>query len=68
MCFRRWHLFTFYIGTWPPAYQRAVLILSTAMLTFAAKIYQIPDLIDLVKSVVEFEVSFSFAMFLTLGM
>jgi len=43
-------------GTWPPAYQRTVLILSTAMLTFAAKIYQIPDLIDLVKSLVEYEV------------
>lgn len=27
------------------------------MLTFAAKIYQIPDLIDLVKSLVEYEVS-----------
>ncbi|KAI8556998.1 hypothetical protein RHMOL_Rhmol05G0299600 [Rhododendron molle] len=43
-------------GTWPPAYQRTVLILSTAMLTFAAKMYQILDLIDLVKSLVEYEV------------
>ncbi|KAL7003167.1 hypothetical protein U1Q18_004325, partial [Sarracenia purpurea var. burkii] len=43
-------------GMWPPAYQRLVLILSTAMLSFAAKIYQIPDLIELVKSLVEYDV------------
>ncbi|PSS00223.1 hypothetical protein CEY00_Acc24192 [Actinidia chinensis var. chinensis] len=43
-------------GLWPPAYQRLVLILSTAMLTFAAKTYQIPHLIDLVKSLIEFDV------------
>ncbi|GFS38930.1 uncharacterized protein Acr_00g0060280 [Actinidia rufa] len=43
-------------GLWPPAYQRLVLVLSTAMLTFAAKTYQIPHLIDLVKSLIEFDV------------
>ncbi|XP_052205119.1 protein SEMI-ROLLED LEAF 2 isoform X2 [Diospyros lotus] len=41
---------------WPPAYQRLILILSTAMLAFAAKIYQIPDIIDSVKPIVECDV------------
>ncbi|XAR52684.1 hypothetical protein NMG60_11020874 [Bertholletia excelsa] len=43
-------------GMWPPAYQRLVLILSTAMLMFVAKLYQIPDLNALVKSLVECDV------------
>ncbi|KAF5952160.1 hypothetical protein HYC85_010104 [Camellia sinensis] len=43
-------------GMWPPTYQRLVLILSTAMLMFAAKLYQIPDLNDLINSLVECDV------------
>ncbi|KAM7478464.1 hypothetical protein LguiA_026677 [Lonicera macranthoides] len=45
-----------YNGTLPPAYQRSLLILSTAMLMFAAKIYQIPDLNDLLKPILECDV------------
>ncbi|CAK9141192.1 unnamed protein product [Ilex paraguariensis] len=37
-------------GMLPPAYQRSLLILSTSMLMFAAKMYQIPDVNDLLKS------------------
>ncbi|XP_059652292.1 protein SEMI-ROLLED LEAF 2 [Cornus florida] len=43
-------------GIFPPAYQRSVLVLSTAMLMFAAKIYQIPELNDLLWSLVEYDV------------
>jgi hypothetical protein len=43
-------------GTLAPAYQRSLLVLSTAMLMFAAKIYQIPDLNDLLKPLVECDV------------
>ncbi|KAA8536735.1 hypothetical protein F0562_029213 [Nyssa sinensis] len=42
-------------GTLPPAYQRSLLVLSTSMLMFAAKIYQIPDLNDLLQSLVEYD-------------
>lgn len=37
-------------GMLPPAYQRSLLVLSTSMLQFAAKIYQIPHVNDLLKS------------------
>ncbi|KAK9041749.1 hypothetical protein V6N11_016839, partial [Hibiscus sabdariffa] len=39
-------------GMLTPAFQRSILMLSMGMLMFAAKICQIPDLIDLVKSIV----------------
>ncbi|KAB2005998.1 hypothetical protein ES319_D11G310100v1 [Gossypium barbadense] len=42
-------------GTLTPAFQRSILMLSMSMLMFAAKIYQIPDLIDLIKSIVPFD-------------
>ena len=41
-----------------PAFQRSILMLSMGMLMFAAKIYQIPDLNDLIKSIVPFDVSY----------
>ncbi|KAE8725513.1 cytochrome c oxidase subunit 5C [Hibiscus syriacus] len=42
-------------GMLTPAFQRSILMLSMGMLMFAAKICQIPDLIDLVKPVVPFD-------------
>lgn len=41
----------------PPACQRSILVLSTGMLMFAAKIYQIPELNDLLKSLLPYDVS-----------
>ncbi|XVE89558.1 hypothetical protein DITRI_Ditri20bG0005700 [Diplodiscus trichospermus] len=41
-------------GMLTPAQQRSILILSMGMLMFAAKIYQIPDLNYLIKSLVPF--------------
>lgn len=43
-------------GSLPPAYQRSLFVLSFAMVMFAAKIYQIVDLINLLKSLFEFDV------------
>ncbi|KDP23388.1 hypothetical protein JCGZ_23221 [Jatropha curcas] len=43
-------------GMLPPACQRSIFILSTGMLMFAAKIYQIPELNDLLKSLVPYDV------------
>lgn len=45
-------------GMLTPAFQRSILVLSMGMLMFAAKIYQIPDLCDLIKSIVPFDVSY----------
>ncbi|XWS64447.1 hypothetical protein CRYUN_Cryun05aG0004500 [Craigia yunnanensis] len=42
-------------GMLTPAFQRSILMLSMGMLMFAAKIYQIPDLNDLIKSIVPFD-------------
>ncbi|KAE8721026.1 cytochrome c oxidase subunit 5C [Hibiscus syriacus] len=42
-------------GMLTPAFQLSILMLSMGMLMFAAKICQIPDLIDLVKPVVPFD-------------
>ena len=46
-------------GTLSPACQRSILVLSTGMLMFVAKIYQIPDLNDLMKTLVPYDVSFT---------
>lgn len=43
-------------GMLPPACQRSILVLSTGMLMFAAKIYQIPELNDLLKSLLPYDV------------
>ncbi|GAV92254.1 hypothetical protein CFOL_v3_35635 [Cephalotus follicularis] len=43
-------------GLLPLACQRSILVLSTAMLMFAAKIYNIPDLNNLVKSLMPSDV------------
>lgn len=43
-------------GTLSPACQRSILVLSTGMLMFVAKIYQIPDLNDLMKTLVPYDV------------
>ncbi|KAJ9180340.1 hypothetical protein P3X46_008598 [Hevea brasiliensis] len=43
-------------GTLRPACQRSIFVLSTGMLMFAAKIYQIPELNDLVKSLLPYDV------------
>ncbi|GMI85043.1 EFR3 OF PLANT 4 [Hibiscus trionum] len=42
-------------GMLTPASQRSILMLSMGMLMFAAKIYQIPKLYDLIKSIVPFD-------------
>ncbi|KAK8638609.1 hypothetical protein V6N13_137024 [Hibiscus sabdariffa] len=42
-------------GVLTPALQRSILMLSIGMLMFAAKIYQIPDLYNLIKSIVLFD-------------
>ncbi|XP_022743108.1 protein EFR3 homolog B-like isoform X1 [Durio zibethinus] len=42
-------------GMVTPALQRSILVLSMGMLMFAAKMYQIPDLNDLIKSIVPFD-------------
>ncbi|XVF31468.1 hypothetical protein REPUB_Repub16aG0148600 [Reevesia pubescens] len=42
-------------GMLTPALQRSMLMLSMGMLMFAAKIYQIPDLNDLIESIVLFD-------------
>lgn len=49
-------------GMLPPAYQRSLLVLSTSMLQFAAKIYQIPHVNDLLKSSLGCDVSFLLAI------
>ncbi|XP_062144485.1 protein SEMI-ROLLED LEAF 2 isoform X2 [Alnus glutinosa] len=43
-------------GILPPACQRSIFVLSTGMLMFAAKIYQIPNLKDLLKTLVPHDV------------
>ncbi|KAB1202104.1 hypothetical protein CJ030_MR8G004271 [Morella rubra] len=43
-------------GMSPPACQRSIFVLSMGMLMFAAKIYHIPDLNDLLKSLVPYDV------------
>ncbi|XP_027159144.1 uncharacterized protein LOC113760669 isoform X1 [Coffea eugenioides] len=43
-------------GTFSPAYRRSLIVLSTAMLMFTAKIYHIADLINLIKTSVDFDV------------
>ncbi|KAL5565906.1 hypothetical protein UlMin_029070 [Ulmus minor] len=43
-------------GMLPPVYQRSVLVLSMSMLMFAAKIYHIPDLNDILKSLITCDV------------
>ncbi|KAK3034057.1 hypothetical protein RJ639_034282 [Escallonia herrerae] len=43
-------------GSLPAAYQRSLLVLATAMLMFASKMYQIPDLSGLLKSLLECDV------------
>ncbi|KAA8545251.1 hypothetical protein F0562_020035 [Nyssa sinensis] len=40
----------------PPSYKRSLLILSTAMLLFAAKTYQIPELNEVLQPLVEYDV------------
>ncbi|KHG02153.1 Protein EFR3 [Gossypium arboreum] len=42
-------------GMLTPVLQRSILMLSMSMLMFAAKIYQIPNLNDLIKSIVPFD-------------
>lgn len=42
-------------ASWSPAYQKLVLVLSTAMLMFAAKLCQIPTLKDLLMSTIRFD-------------
>ncbi|XP_007031156.2 PREDICTED: protein EFR3 homolog B [Theobroma cacao] len=42
-------------GMLTPALQRSIFMLSMGMLMFAAKIHQIPDLNDLIKSIVPFD-------------
>ncbi|OMO86277.1 Armadillo-type [Corchorus capsularis] len=42
-------------GMLTPSFQRSIFMLSMGMLMFAAKIYQIPDLNDLIKSIVPFD-------------
>ncbi|XP_059437223.1 protein SEMI-ROLLED LEAF 2 [Corylus avellana] len=43
-------------GILPPACQRSIFVLSTGMLMFAAKIFYIPDLTDLLKTLVPYDV------------
>lgn len=43
-------------GMSPPACRRSIFVLSMGMLMFAAKIYHIPDLNDLLKSLVPYDV------------
>ncbi|GKU91130.1 hypothetical protein SLEP1_g5046 [Rubroshorea leprosula] len=43
-------------GALPPVCQRSILVLSMGMLMFAAKIYHISDLIDLLKSLMPLDV------------
>lgn len=43
-------------GILPPACQRSIFVLSTGMLMFAAKIHHIPELNDLLKSLVPYDV------------
>ncbi|KAL3538274.1 hypothetical protein ACH5RR_001640 [Cinchona calisaya] len=45
-----------YSGSFSPAYQRSLVVLSTAMLMFAAKIHHNADLINLLKSSFESDV------------
>ncbi|XVE63126.1 hypothetical protein DITRI_Ditri06bG0174900 [Diplodiscus trichospermus] len=42
-------------GMLTPSFQRSIFLLSMGMLMFAVKIYQIPDLNDLIKSIVPFD-------------
>ncbi|KAI5658556.1 hypothetical protein M9H77_27349 [Catharanthus roseus] len=44
------------LGYLPPAYKRSLFVLSAAMLMSAAKIYQMADLINLLKSLFELDV------------
>ncbi|KAJ6384639.1 hypothetical protein OIU78_027863 [Salix suchowensis] len=43
-------------GMLPPACQRSILVLSTGMLMFTAKLYQVPELNDLLKSLLPYDV------------
>ncbi|KAA3487170.1 protein EFR3-like protein B-like isoform X2 [Gossypium australe] len=47
--------FDFSNGMLTPVLQRSILMLSMSMLMFAAKIYQIPNLNELIKSIVPFD-------------
>ncbi|KAJ4845917.1 hypothetical protein Tsubulata_045624 [Turnera subulata] len=46
----------FNIGTLPPSCRRMVLVLSAGMLMFVGKIFQIPELNDILKSLIRYEV------------
>ncbi|CAI9103529.1 OLC1v1002029C2 [Oldenlandia corymbosa var. corymbosa] len=43
-------------GSFSPAYQRSLLVLSVAMLMFTARIYHISDLVNILKSLIEHDV------------
>lgn len=50
-------------GSFSPAYQRSLIVLSTAMLMFAAKILHNADLINLLKSSLELDVSTLYCLY-----
>lgn len=55
-------VFFLFAGYLPPAYKRSLFVLSAAMLMSAAKIYQMADLINLLKSLFELDVSINSAI------
>lgn len=50
-------------GSLPPVYQRSLLVLSTAMMMFAAKLYHVADTNNLLNLLFETDVSIRFLCF-----
>lgn len=50
-------------GSLPPAYQRSLLVLSTAMVMFAAKLYHITETHNLLNFLLESDVSVRYLCF-----